>query len=78
MPGRWVISENPQPVKAVQGTVCHQDFMDFYQEHEIILKNVEDAYLLARYFPGEYSQTEVQKMIEVLETFTERFRKWRS
>ena len=52
-----------------------QDFMDFYQEHEIILKNVEDAYLLARYFPREYSQTEVQKMIEVLENFTERFEK---
>ena len=53
-----------------------QDFINFYNENEIILKNIEDAYLLARYFPREYSRSEVQKMIEVLESFAGRFRNW--
>jgi HEPN domain-containing protein len=54
------------------------EFRSFYEEHEIILKDVEDAYLLARYFPREYSKTEVEKMLKVMEEFKERFEKWTS
>jgi len=51
-------------------------FHDFYEENEIILKDIEDAYILSRYFPRDYSKEEVDKMIEVLRKFKEVFKKW--
>jgi len=51
-------------------------FWNFYEGNEIILKNVEDAYLLARYFPREYSRSEVTKMLNVLDEFKRVFGKW--
>jgi len=51
-------------------------FKEFYEKNEIILKLVEDAYLLARYFPRDYSKREVSKMIDVLKRFKEEFREW--
>lgn len=53
-------------------------FFSFYETNKIILilKNVEDAYLLARYFPREYSKSEVTKMLDVLDEFKRVFEKW--
>ena len=51
-------------------------FKEFYEKNEIILKLIEDAYLLARYFPRDYSKREVSKMIDVLNKFKEEFREW--
>jgi len=49
-----------------------EDFMRFYQENEIILKDIEDAYILSKYFPREYSESEVK----ALDRFKERFKRW--
>lgn len=49
----------------------NEDFMNFYRE-----KDIEDAYILSRYFPREYSKTEVEAMISVLEEFKRRFKRW--
>ena len=51
-------------------------FHDFYNENEIILKDVEDAYILSRHFPREYSKEEIEKMLEVLKKFKEAFKEW--
>jgi HEPN domain-containing protein len=51
-------------------------FYDFYKKNEIILKDVEDAYILSRYFPREYSKEEVEKMIYALKEFKEVFKRW--
>jgi len=42
----------------------------------LINKDIEDAYILSRYFPREYSKEEVEKMIEVLKRFKEEFKRW--
>ena len=52
------------------------EFMRFYQDNEIILKDIEDAYILSRYFPREYSENEVKEMLTALDRFKERFRRW--
>ncbi len=51
-------------------------FEEFYSKNEIILKDIEDAYILARYLPRDYSENEVKKMIDTLEKFKGEFRKW--
>jgi len=51
-------------------------FKEFYEENEIVLKLIEDAYILARYFPRDYSDGEVSKMIDALKRFKEEFREW--
>ena len=53
-----------------------KEFEEFYLENEIILKDIEDAYVLSRYFPREYSESEVRKMFEALEKFKKVFGKW--
>ncbi|WP_457548507.1 HEPN domain-containing protein [Archaeoglobus sp.] len=54
----------------------NKKFYNFYKENEIILKDVEDAYILSRYFPREYSKEEVKKMLDVLKKFREEFKEW--
>jgi len=51
-------------------------FESFYKKNEIILKDIEDAYLLSRYFPREYSKEEVETMLSILEMFKEEFKRW--
>lgn len=53
-----------------------EEFIKFYQDNEIILKDIEDAYILSRYFPREYSENEVREMIAALDRFKERFGRW--
>ncbi len=53
-----------------------EEFINFYQNNEIILKDIEDAYILSRYYPREYSENEVKKMINTLDEFKKRFEKW--
>jgi len=55
-----------------------ESFKEFYEEREIVLKDIEDAYILSRYFPRAYSQREVEEMMETLEEFKRRFGKWLS
>jgi HEPN domain-containing protein len=55
-----------------------ESFKEFYEEKEIVLKDIEDAYILSRYFPRTYSQREVEEMMETLEEFKRRFGKWLS
>ena len=45
---------------------------EFYEKNEIVLKLIEDAYILARYFP----KGEVSKMIDVLKRFKKEFHEW--
>ena len=54
----------------------NEKFWKFYKENEIILKDIEDAYILARYFPRKYSKEEVEEMVKVLEKFKEEFKEW--
>ena len=53
-------------------------FLEFYEENEIIIKDIEDAYILSRYLPRDYSEKEVELMINTLEKFKERFKEWLS
>ena len=51
-------------------------FFEFYKDNEIVVKVIEDAYILSRYYPREYSKEEISKMMEVLNRFKEVFKKW--
>ncbi len=53
-------------------------FSEFYEENEIIIKDIEDSYILSRYLPRDYSEKEVETMIETLEKFKEKFKEWSS
>lgn len=53
-------------------------FSEFYNENELAIKNVEDAYILSRYLPRDYSAKEVKFMLDLLEKFKKRFEKWLS
>jgi DNA polymerase III delta prime subunit len=43
-----------------------------------VLKDIEDAYILSRYFPRIYSKKEIEEMMRSLEEFKRRFEKWLS
>jgi len=55
-----------------------ESFNEFYREKELILKAIEDAYILSRYFPRTYSKREVGEMLKVLGEFKRRFGEWLS
>jgi HEPN domain-containing protein len=55
-----------------------ESFKEFYEEKEIVLKDIEDAYILSRYFPRIYSKKEIEEMVRSLEEFKRRFEKWLS
>ncbi|ADC64911.1 HEPN domain protein [Ferroglobus placidus DSM 10642] len=59
-----------------QASSIDEKFRDFYYKNEIILKDIEDSYVLARYLPREYSESEVGKMFEILRKFKEEFKEW--
>ncbi|MEM1658018.1 MAG: HEPN domain-containing protein [Candidatus Jordarchaeales archaeon] len=54
----------------------NNDFQAFFEDNEIILRDIEDAYILSRYFPRDYSKREVEAMLNTLKKFKEKFREW--
>jgi len=51
-------------------------FKQFYEKHELVLKHLEDSYILSRYLPREYNKAEVAEMLKVLDRFREELGKW--
>jgi len=52
------------------------EFKNFFDENEIIIKSIEDAYILSRYYPREYSKKEAEEMMKILLKFIDKFKKW--
>ncbi|MGC9069347.1 MAG: HEPN domain-containing protein [Thermoprotei archaeon] len=51
-------------------------FKDYFDENKIIIKSIEDAYILSRYHPREYSKKEAEEMMKILLKFIDKFKKW--
>lgn len=41
--------------------------LTFYERHIETISNIENAHIMARYMPGEYEKSEVEKMLKVAE-----------
>ncbi|HLI45777.1 MAG TPA: HEPN domain-containing protein [Geobacterales bacterium] len=52
------------------------EFKKFYEENELVIKLIEDAYILSIYYPREYSKNEVEIMFKLLSDFINKLKEW--
>lgn len=45
-----------------------KNILEFYREHSLQFRGLEDAYITSRYFPREFNKEEIQKIIEFAES----------